>query len=99
VVDAQENPPESIWSLEFYEAQKYMMKTEHCFSSCKYQISMKWFNTLDKKTQDLILECRKDATAYANELAMKKNDELTEKLAKEGGMTVVDAAGLGQIGL
>lgn len=90
VVDAQENPPESIWSLKFYEAQKYMMKTEHCFSSCKYQISMKWFNTLDKKTQDLILECWKDATDYANKMAMEKNDEFTTKLVKEGGMTVVE---------
>jgi tripartite ATP-independent transporter DctP family solute receptor len=57
VVEAQENPPESIWSLKFYEAQKYMMKTEHIYAACKYQISMKWFETLDKKTQDLILQC------------------------------------------
>ena len=90
VVEAQENPPESIWSLKFYEAQKYMMKTEHIYAACKYQISMKWFNTLDKKTQDLILKCWKDATDYANDLAEKKNAEFTTKLVKEGGMTVIE---------
>ena len=90
VVEAQENPPESIWSLKFYEAQKYMMKTEHIYSACKYQISMKWFETQEKKTQDLILQCWADATDYANKLAEEKNAEFTNKLVKEGGMTVVE---------
>jgi tripartite ATP-independent transporter DctP family solute receptor len=29
VVEAQENPPETILNYKFYEAQKYMMNTEH----------------------------------------------------------------------
>ena len=90
VVEAQENPPESIWSLKFYEAQKYMMMTEHIYSACKYQISMKWFDTIDKKTQDLILECWKDATKYANDMALAADKEFTERLQSEGGMTIVE---------
>jgi TRAP-type C4-dicarboxylate transport system substrate-binding protein len=90
VVEAQENPPESIWSLKFYEAQKYMMMTEHIYSACKYQISMKWFDTIDKKTQDLILECWKDATKYANDIALAADKEFTQRLQSEGEMTIVE---------
>lgn len=90
VVEAQENPPESIWSLKFYEAQKYMMKTEHIYSACKYQISTKWFNTLDKKTQDLILACWKDAAKYANDMAVAADKDFTNRLQTEGGMTLVE---------
>jgi len=90
VVEAQENPPESIWSLKFYEAQKYMMMTEHIYSACKYQISKKWFDTIDKKNQELILECWKDATKYANDMALAADKEFTERLQSEGGMTIVE---------
>ena len=90
VVDSQENPPESIWSLKFYEAQKYMMRTEHIYSACKYQISMKWFNTLDKPTQDLIIKAWEDAAKYANEMAVAADKDFTAKLQKEGGMTYLE---------
>lgn len=90
VVDSQENPPESIWSLKFYEAQKYMMQTEHIYSACKYQISMKWFSTLDKATQDLIIKAWEDATKYANEMAVAADKDFTAKLQKEGRMTLVE---------
>ena len=46
------------------------MRTEHIYSACKYQISMKWFNTLDKATQDLIIKAWEDAAKYANEMAV-----------------------------
>ena len=90
VVEAQENPPESIWSLKFYEAQKYMMRTEHIYSACKYQISMKWFNTLKKETQDLIIKAWEDAAKYANEMAVAADKDYTAKLQKEGGMILVE---------
>ena len=90
VVDAQENPPESIWSLKFYEAQKYLMRTEHIYSACKYQISMKWFNTLKKETQDLIIKAWEDSAKYANEMAIAADKDFTAKLQKEGGMTMVE---------
>jgi len=90
VADSQENPPESIWSLKFYEAQKYMMRTEHIYSACKYQISMKWFNTLKKDQQDLIVKAWEDAAKYANEMAVAADKDYTAKLQNEGKMTMVE---------
>jgi TRAP-type C4-dicarboxylate transport system substrate-binding protein len=90
VVEAQENPPESIWSLKFYEAQKYLMRTEHIYSACKYQISMKWFNTLTKENQDMIVKAWEEAAKYANDMAVAADKDYTAKLQKEGGMTMIE---------
>ena len=88
VAEAQENPLESIWSYKFYEAQKYLIATNHVFSAAKYQISKKWFDTLKPDQQKLILDAWKDATDYANKLAVEYDKKLIGDLQAKG-MTLV----------
>jgi len=88
VAEAQENPMESIWSYKFYEAQKYLIATNHVFSAAKYQISKKWFDTLKPDQQKLILDAWKDATDYANKLAVEYDKKLIGDLQAKG-MTLV----------
>jgi tripartite ATP-independent transporter DctP family solute receptor len=88
VAEAQENPLESIWAYKFYEAQKYLIATDHVFSACKYQVSKKWFDTLKPDQQQLILQAWKEATDYANSLAVAADKKfLTDIQAK--GMTLI----------
>ncbi len=84
VADAQENPLESIWSYKFYEAQKYLIATRHVYSAGKYQISKKWFDTLKPDQQKLILTAWKDATDYANKVAMDFDKKLITDLQAKG---------------
>jgi tripartite ATP-independent transporter DctP family solute receptor len=84
VADAQENPMESIWAYKFYEAQKYLIATQHVFSACKYQISKKWFDTLKADQQKLLLDAWKDATDHANKLAMDLDKKLLTDLQAKG---------------
>jgi tripartite ATP-independent transporter DctP family solute receptor len=88
VAEAQENPMESIWSYKFYEAQKYLIATNHVFSACKYQISKKWFDTLKADQQKLILDAWKEATDYANKQAVDWDKKLLTDLQGKG-MTLV----------
>ena len=88
VADGQENPMESIWSYKFYEAQKYLIATKHVYSVCKYQMSKKWFDTLKPDEQQLILQAWKDATEYANKLAMDFDTKLLTDLQGKG-MTLI----------
>ena len=88
VAEAQENPMESIWSYKFYEAQKYLIATNHVFSACKYQISKKWFDTLNAGQQKLILESWKEATDFANKQAVEWDKKLLTDLQGKG-MTLV----------
>jgi tripartite ATP-independent transporter DctP family solute receptor len=89
VAEGQENPLESIWAYKFYEAQKYLIGTRHVYSACKYQMSKKWFDTLKPDQQQLILLAWKDATDYANSLAVAADKKfLTDLQAK--GMTLIE---------
>jgi tripartite ATP-independent transporter DctP family solute receptor len=88
VAEAQENPKESIWAYKFYEAQKYLIETQHVHSACKYQISKKWFDTLKPDQQKLILDAWKEATDYANKQAVEFDNKLTGDLQAKG-MTLI----------
>jgi TRAP-type transport system periplasmic protein len=89
VAEAQENPLESIWAYKFYEAQKYLIGTRHVYSACKYQISKKWFDTLKPDQQQLILQAWKDATDYANSLAVAADKKFLVDLQGKG-MTLIE---------
>jgi TRAP-type transport system periplasmic protein len=89
VAEAQENPLESIWAYKFYEAQKYLIGTRHVFSAAKYQVSKKWFDTLKPDQQQLILQAWKDATDYANSLAVAADKKFLVDLQGKG-MTLIE---------
>ena len=84
VAEAQENPAASIYSLKFYENQRYLILTEHLHGVAKYEISKLWFETLNENEQNLVLQAMKDAASYANELSLKADAEFKEKLAEKG---------------
>ncbi len=88
-VEAQENPPETILNYKFYEAQKYLIATKHIFSAARIQMSMKWFNALNKSDQDLLIEAMDESVTYANELT-RDGDEKFVKQLQEKGMTLIE---------
>ena len=89
-VDAQENPPETIYSYKYYEAQKYISMTQHIQCIARYLISQKWFDTLDPQDQDLI----KEGFKYAQEKTLEDHPDPDAdylKLIEETGqMEVVE---------
>ncbi len=89
VAEAQENPAASIYSLKFYENQKYLILTEHLHGVAKYEISKLWFDTLKEDEQKLVMGAMKDAATYANDLSLKADVEFKKKLA-EKGMIIIE---------
>jgi len=64
VIDGQENP---LWVMEvykLYEIQKYMTLTRHVYSPHIDVASLKWWKTLDNKTQDLIQKTIYEAAVF-----------------------------------
>lgn len=88
VIEAQENPPETILNYKFYEAQKYMMNTEHIYSAARMVSSAKWWNTLSKEDQALLTKAMEESVAYANSLT-KDGDAVFVKKLQELGMQLV----------
>jgi len=87
-VDAQENPAETIYSYKYYEAQKYLVMTEHVFSTARYQISKSWFDKQTPEDQEMFLKAWKDAAAKVREEVPDPDEYYIGKL-KEFGMEVI----------
>ena len=87
VIDGQENP---LWVMEvykFYEIQKYMTLTRHVYSPHIDVASLKWWKTLDTKTQGLIQNSMYDAAVFQrNDNRSKDADRLI--FLKTKGMLV-----------
>lgn len=87
VIDGQENP---LWVMEvykFYEIQKYMTLTRHVYSPHIDVASLKWWNRLETKTQELIQKCIYEAAVFQRKDNRVKDSERL-KFLKEKGMIV-----------
>lgn len=88
VVEAQENPPETILNYKFYEAQKYMVATEHIYSAARVMSSAKWWATLSKDDQALLTSAMGEGVALANGITKDGDAQFVKKL-QELGMTLI----------
>ena len=87
VIDGQENP---LWVMEvykFYEIQKYMTLTRHVYSPHIDVASLRWWNTLDTNTQDLIQRTIYEAALFQRKDNRSKNAARLV-LLKEKGMKI-----------
>jgi TRAP-type transport system periplasmic protein len=89
VVEAQENPIESIYGLSLYEVQDYLMETSHVYSVAYYQVSEKWFKTLSPEDQNLVTECMDEAIEYGTALALELEDEMRNEMVEKGWLTII----------
>lgn len=58
-VDGQENPFNTILSSKFYEVQKYLSVTNHVYSPWVMMASKKWWDTLSKAEQKVLMDAAK----------------------------------------
>lgn len=88
-VDAQENPPETIYSYKYYEAQKYLILSRHVWSTARYQVSQKWLNKISAEDQALVMKAWADASAKVRS-EVPDPDAVYIKKLKEAGMNVIE---------
>ena len=88
VVAAQENPPETILAYKMYEAQKYLIATEHVYGAARILSSDSWWSTLSKDDQALIGKAMEQAVAFANDITRNGDAEMVKKL-QDLGMTLI----------
>ena len=86
-IDGQEN---LLWVMEvykFYEIQKYLTLTRHVYSPQIDVASLKWWKTLDSKTQDMIQKAMYEAAVFQRK-QNRDNNAARLKFLKEKGMKV-----------
>ena len=86
-VDGQENPYNTILSSKFYEVQKYLTVTNHVYSPWIVLVSKKWWDTLSKAEQKVLLDAAKTSRDYERK---DTRDEASKAMAdlKSKGMLV-----------
>lgn len=92
VAAGMESPPGMIKDMRFYEVCKYCLLTNHMWGTMNLTINEKFFQTIPKDLQDVIISSGKDAIDYANDFAIKDQDDATLWL-KNQGMVFVECEG------
>ncbi|MFV0335224.1 MAG: TRAP transporter substrate-binding protein [Tropicimonas sp.] len=89
VVEAQENPLESIVNSKFYEVQDYVVLTGHVRDVYKIQISEKTWARLTPEEQTALQEAAKEAALFGDGL-LASSEENSLKVLAEAGTEVIE---------
>ena len=84
VVDGAENSPTFFVQMHHNEVAKYFSYTNHFFSIDPILASKKWFDTLDAKTKDAVMQAAAQAQEHERGLWLASDTKYTE-IAKKGG--------------
>jgi tripartite ATP-independent transporter DctP family solute receptor len=93
VIDGQENPLWVMKEYKFYEIQKYMTLTRHVYSPHIDVASLKWWNTLEAPTKEMILTAIREAADYQRKDNREK-DAARLAFLKGKGMAVEETPDL-----
>jgi C4-dicarboxylate-binding protein DctP len=84
VVDGTENPPSNLYTQKMHEVQKYATVSEHGYLGYAVIVNRKFWSALPADVRTTLEGAMKDATAYANDIAKKENDDGLEAVRKSG---------------
>ena len=90
VVDAEENPIDSVYSAKIYEVNPYMMNTEHMKCVWRWVINCDFFDSLPEDLQQIVKECSEEACDYGNKILPESGDKIYKELEDDGKLTRVD---------
>lgn len=88
-IEAQENEYGSIYNMKYYEAQDYLINTNHILSSVALTMSEKTYQALPDDLRDIVLECCDEMVDYWREESILEAKNCLEEL-RENGMTVIE---------
>jgi len=82
VVDGQENPLTSIYSMKLHRAQSHLILSGHGYLSQVLIFSKVVFDQLPVDVQDILVESAKDVTDEQRRQARRMNDDLLAKISE-----------------
>ena len=84
VVDGTENPPSNMYTQKMHEVQKYTALTNHGYLGYALIVNKKFWEGLPADIRGQLEKAVTEATAYANEIAQKENEDALEAMKKSG---------------
>lgn len=89
VVDGTENPPSNLYTQKMHEVQKYVTLSNHGYLGYAVLVNKKFWMGLPANIRTTLEGAMKDATAYANSVAKKDNDNAMAGVKKSGRSQII----------
>lgn len=89
VVEGQENSWTSIYTMQFFEVQDYVMESNHGMMSFMITVSTNWWESLDDDIRDAIHRAALDSSEQANEAAEEMHAENRARIVEAGGTEII----------
>ena len=83
-INAQENPLTNYWNFEVYNYQKFITLSSHMFGFCLFVINKDYFETLNLKEKEKMLDNSEKTTEFQINLALKEDAILIKKIKDQG---------------
>jgi C4-dicarboxylate-binding protein DctP len=84
VVDGTENPPSNFYTQKMVEVQRHLTVSNHGYLGYAVIVNRKFWDSLPSGIRHELERAMKQATAYANAIAQKENDDAMEAIRKSG---------------
>lgn len=89
-LDGHENGYQTINSANIQEVQKCMTEWNWSFDGYWFVANQKDWNKLDADTQELLMECSKEAALWGRNYLVEQEKEIKEKFKSEYGVTITE---------
>ena len=83
-INAQENPLTNYWNFEVYNYQKFITLSSHMFGFCLFVINKDYFETLNLKQKEKMLDCSVKTNEFQRNVALKEDAMLIKKIKDQG---------------
>lgn len=90
VVDGSENTPSNMWSQKHFEVQKYATLSNHGYIGYAVIVNKKFWDGLPADIRGQLDKAMAEATAYANDLSQKENDDALAAMKASGKITFIE---------
>ncbi|HZQ71803.1 MAG TPA: TRAP transporter substrate-binding protein [Burkholderiales bacterium] len=89
VVDGTENPPSNLYTQKMNEVQKYVTLSDHGVIEYAVIVNKKFWDGLPADLRGALQGAMKDATAYANDIAKKENEDALAAVKASGKTQII----------
>jgi C4-dicarboxylate-binding protein DctP len=90
VVDGSENTASNMYTQKHHEVQKFGTLSDHGYIGYAVITNKKFWDGLPADVRGQLEKAMAEATAYANEISQKENDDALEAMRQSGRITLIE---------